>query len=98
MKTTISSLFATALIGFILVACATPESAQSSPASPAATPKVEAKIKAYPLDTCIVTDNDLDSMGGEIVKIYDGQEIKFCCKPCVKKFEANQAKYLKKLG
>ena len=86
MKTT---LFATALFGLSLAACAT---SQTSPVSAEVS-----KTKAYPLKTCIVTDNDLDSMGGEIVKTYNGQEIKFCCKPCVKKFEANPAKYLKKL-
>jgi hypothetical protein len=53
--------------------------------------------KPYPLKTCIVTDNALGSMGKVIVKSYDGQEVKFCCKPCVKKFEAAQAKYLAKL-
>ena len=32
-----------------------------------------------------------------IVKVYNGQEIKFCCKPCIEKFEADQAKYLANL-
>ena len=58
---------------------------------------VSAAPDAYPLKTCLVSGNDLDSMGGPITKVYDGQEIKFCCKPCIKKFEANQAKYLSKL-
>ena len=53
--------------------------------------------KSYPLNTCLVTDNELGSMGKVITKVYDGQEIKFCCKPCVKKFEKNPAKYLAKL-
>ena len=53
--------------------------------------------KKYPLDYCLVTDNELGSMGKVITKVYDGQEIKFCCKPCVKKFEKNPAKYLAKL-
>jgi hypothetical protein len=53
--------------------------------------------KPYPLKNCIVTDNELGSMGKIITKVYDNQEIKFCCKPCVKKFEANQSKYLNKL-
>ncbi len=56
-----------------------------------------ADLKPYPLQTCIVSDNKLGSMGKPITKVYSGQEIKFCCKPCIKKFEANQAKYLAKL-
>jgi len=53
--------------------------------------------KSYPLATCLVTDNKLGSMGDPVTKVYNGQEIKFCCQPCVKKFEANPEKYLSKL-
>ena len=53
--------------------------------------------KPYPLKTCIVTDNDLGSMGDEQRMVYQGQEIKFCCKPCEGKFLKNPAKYLAKI-
>lgn len=53
--------------------------------------------KTYPLKTCLVSGNTLGSMGDPVTKVYAGQEVKFCCKPCVKKFEANQSKYLAKL-
>ena len=53
--------------------------------------------KPYPLKTCIVSDNDLDSMGEQATFVYQGQTIKVCCKPCIVKFEKNPAKYLKKL-
>ena len=56
-----------------------------------------ADVKPYPLKTCLVTDNELGSMGKPITKVYNGQEIKLCCKPCIKKFDANPAKYLGKL-
>lgn len=58
---------------------------------------VLAADKPYPLDTCIVSGNKLGTMGKVVVRSHEGQEIKFCCKPCVKKFEANPAKYLSKL-
>lgn len=54
--------------------------------------------KPYPLKTCIVTDNDLGSMGDEQRIVHQGQEIKFCCKPCVDKFQKNPERYLKKLS
>ena len=85
MKTTFRSRLTTALSGLALVACSTPE------------PLNSADAKAYPLKTCIVTGNDLGSMGKPITKVYNGKEIKFCCKPCIRKFEANQEKYLAKL-
>ncbi len=53
--------------------------------------------KPYPLKTCIVSDNDLDSMGEMASFVYQGQVIKVCCKPCIEKFEKNPPKYLKKL-
>jgi YHS domain-containing protein len=58
---------------------------------------IQAADKPYPLKKCLVSGNELGSMGTPVTKVYDGQEIKFCCKPCVKKFEANKAKYLTKL-
>lgn len=57
----------------------------------------EAKTKPYTKDVCIVSDNKLGSMGRPITKTYGDQEVKFCCKPCVKKFEKNPKKYLAKL-
>lgn len=82
-KTNIASLVLLAA-SVALASCA----GTSSPGGP---------VKSYPLKTCIVTDNELGSMGEVVTKVYDGQEVKFCCKPCVKKFEANPAKFLSKL-
>ncbi|MFT6242885.1 MAG: hypothetical protein ACJAQT_004997 [Akkermansiaceae bacterium] len=54
-------------------------------------------VKAYPSDKCIVTDNKLGSMGDPITIVHKRQEVKFCCKPCVAKFQADPEKYLAKL-
>jgi hypothetical protein len=54
-------------------------------------------VKPYPKNTCIVSGNTLGSMGPVITEVHNGQEIKFCCKPCTKKFAADPAKYLGKL-
>ena len=48
----------------------------------------------YPLDFCIVTGNDLGDMGGPVSYDHNGTLIKFCCKPCIPKFQKNPAKYL----
>jgi hypothetical protein len=53
-----------------------------------------ADIVPYISDVCVVTDNKLHSMGDPITKIYGDREIKFCCRPCVKEFEADQAKFM----
>lgn len=54
-------------------------------------------VTPYPLDTCIVTENELGSMGDPVTFIYEKQEIKVCCKPCEKKFLKDPAKYLPRL-
>lgn len=63
-------------------------------ASCAASDSATAGAKPYPLDTCIVTDNKLGSMGTPVSLVYQGQEVKFCCKPCVAKFHRNPDRYL----
>ena len=55
------------------------------------------KATPYPLDTCIVSDNELGSMGDPISFVHAGQEYKICCKPCIKKFKADPEKYAAKL-
>ncbi len=86
-----------------LIAFAAPFATAQSPAPttpPAAATKPAAKVptKAYPLKVCLVTDSDLDSMGDEVSFVYQGQEIKFCCKPCEKKFLRAPEKYRAKLA
>ena len=55
------------------------------------------KAKAYPLDKCIVTDEKLGEHGKPYVFTHEGQEIKLCCKDCLKDFKKEPAKYLKKI-
>jgi YHS domain-containing protein len=74
------------------IAADAPKSPETKPVAP-----VTATPKAYPLKTCIVTENDLDSMGEQASFVYQGQTIKVCCKPCIAKFEKNPPKYLKRL-
>lgn len=57
----------------------------------------EAGVRPYPFDTCIIMDSKLGSMGDPITRVYDGQEIKFCCQPCVEEFERNPEEYLARL-
>lgn len=59
---------------------------------------VEAKPKSttprpYPLKTCLVSGEDLDSMDERVSTVYEGQVFEFCCKPCLKKFNKNPGKY-----
>ena len=53
--------------------------------------------KPYPLDYCLVGGSDLGDMGEPVSYIHDGQEFKFCCKPCIPKFKKNPEKFIQEL-
>lgn len=54
----------------------------------------ESKMTAYPIDYCIVSGEKLGGMGDPVKYEYKDRTVYFCCKGCVKKFEAEPAKYL----
>lgn len=56
-----------------------------------------AQAAPYPLQTCVVSGEKLDDMGKPVVINYKGTEVHFCCNGCIKKFNADPAKYLAKL-
>jgi hypothetical protein len=56
----------------------------------------------YPLKTCVVSDEELGSMGEDVAYLHkvDGQpdrEVRFCCKMCIARFKKDPATYLAKL-
>lgn len=53
--------------------------------------------EAYPLSTCPISGSKLGSKGDPIVKLYDGREVRFCCKSCPPQFEKDLAKSLASL-
>ena len=56
------------------------------------------KPKPYPLTTCVVSGEKLGEMGDPYVFTYKGQEIKMCCKNCLKDFNKDPDKYIKKIA
>ena len=60
----------------------------------------KAKPRPYPLNTCLVTDEKLgeDPSMKPYAFVEDGQEIKLCCKSCLKDFKKDKATLMKKLA
>ncbi len=58
----------------------------------------QADVKPYPLKTCIVSGDKIGEMGKPVTLTYKGQEMKFCCKDCVKDFKKDPDKWIKKLA
>jgi YHS domain-containing protein len=67
----------------------------AAPLSGLAADKKAEKLKPYPLKTCVVSGDKLGEMGDPFVYAYEGREIKFCCKGCLKDFKKDPAKYIK---
>lgn len=57
------------------------------------------KAKPYPLKTCIVSSEEINDKGEmkPHVFVVEGQEVKLCCKSCLKDFNKDKAGYLKKI-
>jgi YHS domain-containing protein len=53
--------------------------------------------KPYPLTTCVVSGEKLGTMGKPFVHTVEGREVQFCCKACLKDFNKDTKKFLKKL-
>lgn len=89
------------LLAIGLGSCVAPTPTPAAPAetTPAKVAKKAApKPKPYPLETCLVTGDDLDDMDERVSTVYQGQIFEFCCKPCLKKFNENPNKYVKALA
>ena len=65
----------------------------------AADKAADTKAKPYPLKTCIVSGEEINDKGEMKPHefVYEGQTIKLCCKSCLKDFNKEPAKYLKKI-
>ena len=58
--------------------------------------ELDPDVIPYPLETCLVADKKLGSMGKPHVFVHADRQIKYCCIGCDDKFKANTAKYIKK--
>jgi hypothetical protein len=103
MKTILSMKWLTNLLALIalalFVSACTPanKEGEKSEVIEGSTSTGDAEVVAYTLNTCVVSGEELGSMGDPIVKTYDGVEVKFCCEDCVTEFEGEKDKFLAKL-
>ena len=58
---------------------------------------ISQQTELYPLNTCVVSGQELGSMGEPVSKVYGNQLVQFCCAGCVKKVDADPATYTAKI-
>jgi len=49
-----------------------------------------------PMTVCLVSGEDLGSMGKPFSFVHEGRQILLCCKSCEKEFKSDTAKFIKK--
>jgi YHS domain-containing protein len=81
-------------IPFALAACS---DKKSEPEGGSPDSSASATTDAYPLTTCVVSGEELGTMGKPVEIVHEGTTVKFCCKSCIPDFEKEPAKYLAKL-
>jgi hypothetical protein len=54
-------------------------------------------IKSYPVKTCVISNEDLGSMGDPIDFMYGHRAVRLCCKGCVKSFKKDPRKHMEAL-
>ncbi|MGF1573779.1 MAG: hypothetical protein ACFCU1_12005 [Sumerlaeia bacterium] len=58
---------------------------------------IDQQTQTYPLETCAISGQPLDSMGGPIDVVIANQLVRICCAGCKKKVEADPAGTLLKI-
>lgn len=58
---------------------------------------VEKQKEDYPLEVCVVSGEELGTMGEAIAHVHGGDLYQFCCPPCVDLFEKDPVRYSAKL-
>jgi YHS domain-containing protein len=90
------SILLTAILGLSLGATAARADEAKQPAKDKPAQEETAKAKPYPMTTCFISGEEFDEDDGPEVIVYKGQELKFCCKKCLKKFKSDPDKSMKK--
>jgi hypothetical protein len=103
MRSHTPSLLICASLLFAAVPAFSAEHAHDKKAAPQSESAVIAKARAeYPMTKCLVSDEDLGSMGEAIPYVHreagkPDRVVFFCCEGCTDDFKADPAKFLKKL-
>lgn len=58
---------------------------------------IDSQLESYPLKTCVVSGEELGSMGDPIQAVAGSELVQFCCAGCIKQFKAEPAKFLAKI-
>ncbi len=58
---------------------------------------VEDQKEDYPLDTCVVSGMDLDSMGGPYDIVHANRLVRLCCEGCTGAFDSDPVKHMEKI-
>lgn len=103
----------TGIAAFLLLGCASttpppvPTGGAASSPAPSAKPSVKETarldrelgntIVPYPFNHCAVIQKPFGPEGPKHRRVYQGQEVLFCCTPCVRAFDTNPDPYMPRI-
>src|SRR5262245_23657540 len=61
--------------------------AKPAPTGPTDEQVIASQLPSYPLTTCPISREPLDSMGKPFDLVNEGRLVRLCCKSCVKEFK-----------
>lgn len=71
--------------------------AKPASASPEDAKIISQQVPSYPLTTCPISHEPLDSMGKPLDLVHEGRLVRLCCKSCLKEFKKDPAPILKSI-
>jgi hypothetical protein len=102
MKSVLSSLLLSAAL-LVVAGPTLVQGANDKKSAPQTEGEIIAKARAnYPMKTCLVSDEDLGSMGDAVAYVHKAagkpdRVVFMCCEGCIDDFKGDPAKYLAKL-
>jgi hypothetical protein len=87
------------IAALILSACGGSETQENSSASSEDSPRVATaeEIAAYPMNVCVVSGEELGSMGDAVNLFHEGQLVRLCCDNCIDTFNDEPQKFVTKI-
>lgn len=100
----ISLLAALPLVALLVVSCTPTRGGNATPPTGSGSSFKETReadrsgqaITPYPFTTCAVIRKDLNGKP-KYRRVYQGQEVLFCCTPCVNAFDTNPEPYMPRI-
>ncbi|MFT5470770.1 MAG: hypothetical protein ACI8UO_005901 [Verrucomicrobiales bacterium] len=97
LKNLILALLASTAVAFTLASCGDDHDHADHDHGDGGSAAADPTADGYPLKTCVVSGEELGSMGEPVIVKHGEVTVKLCCKSCIDDFNAEPEKFVAKL-